>query len=48
MKPCICIYATNGKRKARILWQPGCPAHPGAPERLSDRLLEVPEWMGEW
>lgn len=47
MKACICIRAYDGHREARVLWQPGCPAHPGAPERLSGRLLELPDWMGE-
>jgi hypothetical protein len=42
---CFCVHAVSGKREARVLWMPGCPAHPGAPQRLSARLLPLPAWL---
>jgi hypothetical protein len=42
---CICVHAVSGKREARVLWMPGCPAHPGAPQRLAARLLPLPAWL---
>jgi len=46
-QPCFCPTATNGKREARVLWWPDCPQHPGAPARMSERLLQVPGWVWE-
>ena len=36
-RPCFCPAEIGGN--GWVLWWPGCPAHPGAPARMSQRLL---------